>query len=387
MPPLSVMIKPSSGNCNMSCAYCFYCDEMRNRTQPSYGFMTEETLKNVIRRTLLRAEGHISYAFQGGEPTLRGLDFFRKVMEYQRLYNRRGIQVSNAFQTNGYALDDDWCSFFAQHRFLVGISVDGTKEIHDSLRRGRGDMGPTFDRVDAAAGLLEKHGVEYNILTVVTRQVAENIKEIYRFYDKKGWRYQQYIECLDPLEKEWGQEPHSLTPEAYGRFLIDLFTLWHEDWRRGRMPYNRKFENYVAILLGRMPESCEQRGVCGMQMVVEADGSVYPCDFYVMDRYRLGNFNTDRVDHIDAKRREIAFVEESGKVSQVCRNCGYYRVCRGGCQRSKLFYPEEKGYRSYFCEGYRMFFRECLGRLQEMADWVEKGADKRKHSESGKPRR
>ena len=113
MPPLSVMIKPSSGNCNMSCTYCFYCDEMRNRTQPSYGFMTEETLKNVIRRTLLRAEGHISYAFQGGEPTLRGLDFFRKVMEYQRLYNRRGIQVSNAFQTNGYALDVDWCRVFA----------------------------------------------------------------------------------------------------------------------------------------------------------------------------------------------------------------------------------------------------------------------------------
>ena len=107
MPPLSVMIKPSSGNCNMSCAYCFYCDEMRNRTQPSYGFMTEETLKNVIRRTLLRAEGSISYAFQGGEPTLRGLDFFRKVMEYQKLYNRRGIRVSNAFQTNGYALDND----------------------------------------------------------------------------------------------------------------------------------------------------------------------------------------------------------------------------------------------------------------------------------------
>ena len=236
MPPLSVMIKPSSGNCNMSCAYCFYCDEMRNRTQPSYGFMTEETLKNVIRRTLLRAEGSISYAFQGGEPTLRGLDFFRKVMEYQKLYNRRGIRVSNAFQTNGYALDDDWCRFFAQHRFLVGLSVDGTKEIHDSLRRGRGDMGPTFDRVAAAAGLLEKHGAEYNILTVVTRQVAEDIKEIYRFYDKKGWRYQQYIECLDPLEKEWGQEPHSLTPEAYGRFLVDLFTLWHEDWRRGRMP-------------------------------------------------------------------------------------------------------------------------------------------------------
>lgn len=373
MPPLNVMIKPSSGNCNMNCAYCFYCDEMRNRAQESYGFMAEETLKNVIRRTLLRAEGYIGYAFQGGEPTLRGLDFFRKAMEYQRLYNRRGIRVSNAFQTNGYALDHDWCRFFAQNRFLVGLSVDGTREIHDFLRRDRRDLGPTFDRVVEAAGLLERHGVEFNILTVVTRQVAEDIKEIYRFYERKGWRYQQYIECLDPLEKGWGKESYSLTPEVYGRFLIDLFGLWHEDWKRGRMPYNRKFENYVSILMGRIPESCEQRGICGMQMVVEADGSVYPCDFYVMDRYRLGNFNTDRLDDIDAKRREISFVEESGKVSEVCRSCEYYRVCRGGCQRSRLFYSEEKGYRSYFCEGYRMFFRECLGKLREMADWVQRG--------------
>ena len=373
MPPLSVMIKPSSGNCNMQCDYCFYCDEMKNRKQASYGFMTEETLKNVIRRTMLRAEGCISYAFQGGEPTLRGLDFFRKLVELQNKYNRNNIRIDNAFQTNGYALDDEWCSFFHENHFLVGVSVDGTKDIHDSLRHAKADGGPTFDRVAGAIRLLEKHQVEYNILTVVTSWSAGRIGEIYRFYDSMGWRYQQYIECLDPLGEEWGGKPYSLTPEAFGQFMVELFGLWHEDLKRGKMPYNRKFENYVSILMGRIPESCEQRGTCGMQMVVEADGSVYPCDFYVMDRYRLGNFNTDRLDDIDARRREIRFVEESQKVSRVCRECEYYRVCRGGCQRSKIYYPEEKGYRSYFCQGYRRFFGECLGRLKEIAARLERG--------------
>lgn len=373
MPPLSVMIKPSSGNCNMQCDYCFYCDEMKNRSRETYGFMTESTLKNVIRRTMLRAEGHISYAFQGGEPTLRGLDFFRKVMEYQRKYNRNNVHISNAFQTNGYALDDAWCGFFHENDFLVGVSVDGTRDIHDSLRHAKADSGPTFDRVAEAVRLLEKHQADYNILTVVTGRTAGRIREIYRFYDSMGWKYQQYIECLDPLGKEWGKEPYSLTPEAFGQFMVELFGLWYEDLKRGKAPYNRKFENYVSILMGRIPEACEQRGICGMQMVVEADGSVYPCDFYVMDRYRLGNFNTDRLDDIDARRREIMFVEESGKISRVCRDCGYYRVCRGGCQRSRIYYPDEGGYRSYFCRGYRRFFGECLGTLKEIADRLERG--------------
>ena len=151
MPPLSVMIKysaPCFSSSPAAAATLSKVGPMSPLPRRRESWISEETLKNVIRRTLLRAEGSISYAFQGGEPTLRGLDFFRKVMEYQKLYNRRGIRVSNAFQTNGYALDDDWCRFFAQHRFLVGLSVDGTKEIHDSLRRGRGDMGPTLPQED-----------------------------------------------------------------------------------------------------------------------------------------------------------------------------------------------------------------------------------------------
>ena len=181
MPPISVLMKPSSGMCNMKCDYCFYCDETKKRTQQSFGFMKEETLKNIIRRTMLRAQGGISYAYQGGEPTLRGIDFFKKAVEYQKQYNKHGIQVQNAFQTNGYLLDEEWCRFLKENHFLVGVSLDGIQEIHDAYRHGK-DGGPTYERVVRATKLLDEYGVDYNILTVVNRRVAGRIEEIYENY-------------------------------------------------------------------------------------------------------------------------------------------------------------------------------------------------------------
>lgn len=154
MPDPSVLMKPSSGMCNMRCDYCFYCDEMQKREQESYGFMSEETLKNVIRRTMVHAQRQVNYAYQGGEPALRGLDFFRKAVEFQNKYNRRGIQVHNAFQTNGSLLDEEWCRFLAENHFLVGLSVDGTKETHDACRHDKKGNG-TYDVVIKAAELME----------------------------------------------------------------------------------------------------------------------------------------------------------------------------------------------------------------------------------------
>ena len=144
MPTISVLIKPASGMCNMQCDYCFYCDEMKKRSQDSYGFMSEQTLKNVIRKTMIHAEGLISYVYQGGEPTLRGLTFFEKAVEYQRHYNKHGIRVNNALQTNGYLLDDAWCKFFKENQFLIGLSIDGTKQLHDMYRHDK-NGNPTFD--------------------------------------------------------------------------------------------------------------------------------------------------------------------------------------------------------------------------------------------------
>ena len=230
MPPISVLMKPSSGMCNMKCDYCFYCDETQKRIQESYGFMSEQTLKNVVRKTMLRAEGAVSYAFQGGEPTLRGLEFFEKVVAFEKQYNKNGIRVNNALQTNGYLIDEAWCRFFKENHFLVGLSVDGTKEIHDTYRHSK-NGGPTFDRVCHAAELMDTYGVEYNILTVVNQKVASEIAKIYEFYKKQGWHYQQYIACLDPLEEAHGENEYALEPKQYGRFLIELFELWYADWK------------------------------------------------------------------------------------------------------------------------------------------------------------
>lgn len=369
MPPISVMMKPSSGMCNMSCDYCFYCDESKKREQESYGFMSEETLKNVIRKTILKAEGSISYAFQGGEPTLRGLDFFRKAIAYQKQYNKKGIRVFNALQTNGYALDEDWCRFLREQHFLVGVSVDGTEEVHNAYRHDK-NGGPTYERVMRSIEMLEHYGVDYNILTVVNNRVAEKIGEIYDAYRQRGWHYQQYIACLDPLGEERGRAEYALQPRQYGQFLIKLFDLWYEDWKKGQQPNIRQFENYVGILVGYQPESCEQRGVCGIQNVVEADGSVYPCDFYMLDQYRLGNFNENRMDEINARRQQMGFVEHSRKLSEECRNCEYLKLCRGGCRRNREYREQTDTYHNYFCEGYRMFFDACMGRMKEIAGKV-----------------
>lgn len=366
MPPVNVLMKPASGLCNMKCDYCFYCDEANKREQESFGFMSESTLKNVIRKTMLRAEGFVSYAYQGGEPTLRGLPFFERAVAYQKQYNKNGIKVYNALQTNGYLLDEQWCRFFKENHFLIGVSIDGIRQTHDQYRHGKkGEQ--TYERILKSIALLNQYHVDYNILTVVNSEVAGHIDEIYHDYARRGFRYQQYIACLDPYGETRGKKDYALLPEQYGRFLIRLFDLWYEDWKKNREPYIRQFDNYIGILRGYYPESCEQRGICGIQNVVEADGSVYPCDFYMMDSYRLGNFNQNRLEEIDHAREKIGFIERSQKLAPECRKCQYYSICRGGCQRNRELDQSNGTYYNYFCPAYRMFFDSCLGKMKDAA--------------------
>ncbi|MBR0451153.1 MAG: anaerobic sulfatase maturase [Oscillospiraceae bacterium] len=369
MPAISCLMKPSSGMCNMRCDYCFYCDETEKRRQESYGFMSEETLRSIIRRTLPLAEGVASYAFQGGEPTLRGLDFFRTVVKLERQYNRSGVRIHNALQTNGTLIDEEWCRFLKDYEFLVGVSIDGTEDVHNRFRHFRASDESPWERAVHATELMDKYKVEYNILTVVNAETVKNISEIYRFYEKQGWHWQQYIACLDPLDEEKGKDPWSLTPEMYGDFLIELFGLWYDDAKLRRQPYIRQFENWLGILVGYIPEACDQRGECSVQYVCEADGSVYPCDFYMLDEYRLGNFNEDKLADIDRKREEIGFIERSRKLDEGCRSCPYHSLCRGGCQRNRDL-TQEGIYRNYFCESYKEFFSECLPQLKELAKRV-----------------
>lgn len=364
MPPVHILMKPASGLCNMRCKYCFYADEMENRSQASYGIMSRETLENVIRKVLTFAEGSCTIAFQGGEPTLAGLAFYRECLELEEKYNRKNVKISHALQTNGFLLDEEWCRFFAENHFLVGLSVDGIKATHDAFRRDGAGQDTYFRILDAAAQL-KKAGADFNVLTVVNGKTAPKISRIYENYRKLGFAWQQYIACLDPVWEERGKQPYSLTPKVYGQFLIDLFELWYLDLQKGKQPYIRQFENYVGILMGRMPESCDQRGVCSFQTVVEADGSVYPCDFYCMDEYRVGNLNEDSFETMRQRLMESGFLQVSADYAGQCRACRYFTICRGGCRRHREQPGGATGV-NYFCESYRMFFDACLPRLREI---------------------
>lgn len=363
MPPISLLIKPSSGNCNLRCDYCFYYDTMEKREKASYGFMSEETLEAVIRRALEFATDSCTIAYQGGEPTLSGLDFFRKSIELENKYNKNHIKIHHAIQTNGYRLDRQWADFFRDNHFLVGVSLDGGPKLHDLYRRTPGGEG-SFYRVMEHVELLKKAKVDFNILSVVNGRTAPHIQKTYSFYKKNGLSYLQFIACLDPLGEEPGGKEYSLTPKAYGKFLTELFALWYQDLQQGKQPYIRQFENYIAMLLGQPPESCDMRGICSNQYVVEADGSVYPCDFYVLDSYRLGNVRDHSLKEIDSAREMSGFVQESLKKEEGCTQCRYYSLCRGGCRRTRL---ETAGNHQYFCESYQMFFDACLSDMTEIA--------------------
>lgn len=188
--------------------------------------------------------------------------------------------------------------------------------------------------------------------------------------------YLQFITCLDPLEQVRGKEDYSLTPEAYGQFLIDLFELWHQDYQGGEQPYIRQFENYISILLGYPPESCEQRGVCGIQNVIEADGSMYPCDFYVLDQYCLGNLNCHSMKEIEDKRKKSGFMERSFFHAEKCRECKWFSLCRGGCFRSRIETGQDREGINYFCRSYQMFFETCFERLRQVAVEIYEAGNK-----------
>ena len=346
----------------MKCLYCFYADETENRSFRDCGLMTAETAHNLIDKAFEAADS-VSFAFQGGEPTVRGLGFFRDFVSYA---SGRG-KASYAIQTNGYAIDREWIDFFKENRFLVGLSLDGNKAVHDLYRIARDGKG-SFRKVFATAERFRSSGVDFNILSTVNRDVAENIRDIYAFFKRNGFRYQQYIPCIDPIASDRGMMPYSLTPEIYGEFLITLFRLYYRDWKLGGYVSIRYFDNLVNIMAGRQAEQCGMLGYCPGSYVFEADGSAYPCDFYVLDGYRLGNINEESFDDFDAASAVIGFTEKSRTVAGECRSCAYFPICRGGCRRDREDFSTGELHLTYLCPAYKKFFAEALPYLQEMGN-------------------
>lgn len=367
MPPLSMMIKPVSSSCNMRCKYCFYADVTSLRNISNYGIMSRETMQQVIRKAFLYADGSVSFAFQGGEPTLAGSGFYEDFVRTVRQVNVRGLPVSYALQTNGYELSDAFCRFLAAHHFLVGVSVDGVKDIHNGLRRDAQGEG-TFARVMGNIERLRQYGIEYNILCVVTAPVAERAKECWQNLARHG--FLQFIPCIDDFHgpaQNW-----SLTAEAYGHFLIDVFSCYEHAWRKGNPVSERRFDNYLGVLLGQPPEDCGMRGLCGLYFLVEADGSVYPCDFYVLDEWRMGNLNLTSLGRMAKAEASLKFREISRTLPSSCNNCEWLRLCRGGCRRDREPFRDGRSGENKYCAGYRMFFEECFSKMRSLAEYIRK---------------
>lgn len=366
MQALSILIKPASGACNMRCKYCFYADVTDGRAVKSRGVMRPETLKTIVKRALEETTELCTFGFQGGEPTLAGLEFFRLLIELEKQYNVNHVRISHSLQTNGMLIDEQWARFLAENHFLTGLSIDGPKAVHDALRPDAGQKG-THSRCLAAARLLKKHGAQYNVLSVLTRQLAAHPEKAYRFYRQQGFAYLQFIPCIDGLEQVHGSNDYSLDAGAYGKFLCRVFDLWYGDYVHGRYVSVRAFDNYIQMLAGRPPESCAMAGVCSPYPLIEADGAVYPCDFYARDEHLLGNIADLSFDELLAGTAAQHFAAPSHLVHPDCRDCRFFPLCRGGCRRDREPFAGGMPMCNPYCQAYKVFFAHALPRMQQIA--------------------
>jgi uncharacterized protein len=358
--PITLMIKPASSFCNLKCDYCFYLDEEKNREDKQRKIMNYSTMEEIVRKTHEKSN-YINYIFQGGEPSLAKIEWFEKFIELVEKYKTPNDVISYSFQTNGTLIDEKFAKFFSENNFLVGVSFDGFSRIHDFHRKS---ISQDKSSILVKKGLknLKNYNVEHNILTVVTNEVANNIEKIYSNLVGDGYNYLQFIACLDPIETE---DNVFLNPNTYGKFLVKLFDLWFKDLQLNKNISIRLFNNFISILLGNAPEACDMNGICSIQYVFESNGDVFPCDFYCLDDYSLGNINNNSYEEIDRKREEINFIKNPPVLHDDCKNCEYLFLCRGGCPRYK-----NKDNKFRFCESYKYLFDNRLDQFKEIANII-----------------
>lgn len=357
MNDITILIKPASSLCNMRCDYCFYTELSKSREVCSYGIMEDSTLQMLVRRAFAFATHSVSFVFQGGEPTLAGLDFFKRAVEYQRKYNFGGIAVYNSIQTNGINIDEKWACFLKENGFLVGISLDGGELIHNKHRKLSSGEG-SYGRVIAGIKVLEAHGVPFNILAVISADSAREPKSVYHALCEYG--YLQFIPLIDSTDR------YSPKSDEYGRFLTETFDLYYRDIMRGKYVSIRDFDSYINMLRGMPPSSCAMQGRCGGYFTVEADGSVYPCDFYVTDKYKMGNILKSSFFTLSKSEVAANFIESSSTLSEECKSCSWRPLCRGGCRRHREPFPSL----FKFCKAYKYFFENSYGKMLKIVDML-----------------
>jgi uncharacterized protein len=390
------MAKPIGPVCNLRCEYCFYLEKEALYPDDEKFRMSDEVLEAYIRKNIASQDARIPeilFAWQGGEPTMLGLDFFKKAIDLERKYAPPGKSIVNTFQTNGTLLNDEWCRFLAKNNFLIGLSLDGPREIHDRYRVDRSGK-PTFDRVMRGLELLKKHGVEFNVLACVNEESAGRPRDVYRFFKSNGVRFIQFIPIVermpDPRAEELGLDlavpppldegelwdavtPWTVRPEHYGDFMVGVF----DEWVRndvGEM-FVMNFEWTLAAYAGAPGASCFFTKRCGRAVIIEHNGDIYSCDHFMYPDYRLGNILTDDLGEMLSSKQQVDFgALKETTLPRYCRECELLFACRGACPKHRfLRTPQGEPGLNYLCEGYKKFFGHVRPYMNTILLLLERG--------------
>jgi uncharacterized protein len=395
-----MMVKPGGSICNLDCAYCYYLHKQELLGSESKFRIPDEILEAHIRQYIEGQDGdEVVFSWQGGEPTLLGLDFFEKVISLEKKYKKPTQRVENDLQTNGTLLNDEWGAFLKQHGFLVGLSIDGPMELHDAYRVAK-DGKPTFARVYAAIQMLHRHGVPFNSLTVVNRINARRPRDVYRFLrDEVAPREMQFIPCVEPRDfqtvapQKWDPEslplfnspaarpgnPQSVVtdwsvdPDDWGHFLCKVW----DDWLRhdfGKVFVNH-FETAVAQWMGKDAQMCIYHEFCGKGLALEHDGSVYSCDHYVYPEYKVGNIRQTSSSRMAFSEPQMDFgLSKFGSLPRRCRECAFLFACNGECPKNRLIRtPEGEPGLNYLCSGLQKFWNHIDSDAREIASCIARG--------------
>ena len=383
-PAFGTMIKPIGSACNLDCHYCYYRDksEIYANSMPR---MSEELLEVYIRQYIEGvSQQNVSFCWHGGEPLMAGLPFFRKAMELQKMYSA-GKDIENTLQTNGILINEEWCRFFKDNNFLIGLSLDGPEDIHDAFRRDCGGA-PTFSRVMHAVELMKRHEVDFNILSTVNARSEGRGAEVYRFLSSIN-RYMQFLPVVEyvrlrpgkrplivsPDEEDAVTAPWSVSAKGYGQFMCDVFDVWVK-YDVGRC-FVQLFDVTLGNWCGVPPSLCAFGEVCGDGLVVEHNGDVYSCDHFVYPEYCLGNIkDKELADMYRSIEQQLFGRDKRDALPLECKRCSYYFLCRGECPKHRFEYAKNgEPYMNALCEGYKMFFRHTDPHMRYMKMLIEKG--------------
>ena len=368
--PFNIMAKPVCGVCNLDCRYCYYTAKPRDLYPHVANFqMTDEVLESYTRQYLEAMPVRCEFGWQGGEPLLAGKDFFRKAIDLQSRYARDGQTISNAMQTNGTLLDDEWCELFAENKFLVGISLDGPAEWHDRFRRDHAGRG-TFHRAWAGLELLRKHRVEFNVLVTLNSANAPHAGNIYRYFTNRGIRYVQFIPILERTP-DGRPADYSCTGEQFGQFMIDVFELWAS--RDAGRVSERLIDSVLHTLIFGRASTCCYAERCANAHVLEFNGDLYACDHFVYKQWKIGNILARPLTDLVRDPLLDEFARMKTELPAACRDCEFLEFCRGGCPKHHMPPGNDPRRVNHFCQGYKRFFREALPELRRMAEYFKAG--------------